>query len=243
MKPQKKTSRHSQNRRDGVSAITSKEASASTANSSPQNSTSETPEELQAYLDAWDIVRSNATDILWPFIVDMLEGTNSSAVITAAWSVYSDMIPTPYVVMGPFLYGWTSLFTQEEAWAQSGNISNATLAELYAVNDVLIDLYSTAWDGGFEALNSTGVLYNLNWLGETIMAYNTSLPVGPINDPDVPDPYADFFLSYFSIVPDDELDLNSTVSSYPTTSGTAVPSAAFYNSMVGGGPYPNATQA
>ena len=231
-RPKRKTRKPDDNqRRDiaGVGQIASTEATSSATGSKSGNSSNPTPEELQDYVDAWNIVKSNATDILWPFIVDMLEGTNSSLVITAAWSVYSHMLPTPYTVFGPFYYGMTSLESQEQVWAQSGNISNATLAELYAVDDVLIDLHSTAWDGGFEALNSTGVLDDLDWLGRAITAYNISLPAEPIPSADAEDPYEEFFLSYFSIVPDDELDLNSTVSYNSTASGAAAPNAALSN--------------
>ena len=245
-KPKKKShrpGRGGKGRRDiaGVGAIASTEATASSAGSSPQNSTSKTPEDLQAYLDAWNIVRSNATDILWPFIEDMLEGTNSSLVITAAWSVYSHMLPTPYAVTGPFFYGWTSLYSQEEQWAKDSNISNATLGGLYEINDVLTDLYSTAWDGAFEALNSTGILDDLDWLGQAIMAYNTSLPVGSTKSPGDEDPYANFFLSYDSPVPDDEIDIPSTASSYSMVSGTAAPSAALREIVDAGAPYLNTT--
>lgn len=217
-KPPKKSQRHGGNSKSRrgiavIDTIASQEAAASSTGSKPQNSSRETPEELQAYMDAWNIVRDNATDTLWPFIVDMLEGTNSTLVITVAWSVYAHMLPTPYAVSGPFHYGWTSLYSQEEQWAKDGNISNATLSSLYEINDVLIDLYSTAWDGGYDALNSTGVLNDLDWLGQAIMAYNTSVPLGSTLSPGDEDPYANFFLSYLSIVPDDELDLNSTTSS------------------------------
>ena len=229
-KPPRKAGRHDPPKRKrqisrprdlvGVGAIASTEATASTARPTAQNSTRQTPEELQEYLDAWIIVRDNATDILWPFLLDMLEGTNSSLVINAAWSVYAHMIPTHFDVRGPFSYGWTSLYAQEEEWAMSANISNATLTEMYAIDDVLLDLYGTAWDGGFQALNSSGLLDDLDHLTQVIQSYNASLPVSNLN-PDGSDPYEDFFLSYYSIVPDDELGLNSTTSKnatapYPT---------------------------
>ena len=214
----------SQRRRDiaGVGAIASTEASAASTVSSPQNSTQQTSGDLQAYQDAWSIVCDNATTILWPFIADMLEGTNSSIVITAAWSVWAHMIPTNWQVVGPFQSGLTSLYMQEEAWATSGNISNATLAQLYAIDDVILDLYTTAWDGGFHALNSTGVLDDLYWLTQTIQYYNASLPIPTF--PAGEDPYENFFLSYFSVVPSDELDLNETVAWYPN--GTLYETAA-----------------
>ena len=232
-KPARKSNRHdppnkSQQRRrrgvKGIDTITTNEATASTIGSKAQNTTNQNSEEVQAYIDAWNIVRDDATDILWPFIEDMLVGTNSTLVITAAWSVYAHMIPTPYTVTGPFHYGWTSLPSQEEAWVKAGNISNSTLNELYLVNDILIDLYSTAWDGGYAALNSSGVLDDLNWLSETIIAYNTTLPLGgDLNEGDE-DPYANFFLSYLGPVSDEELELNGTSSSnssYSMASGTA----------------------
>ena len=233
-KPPKKSSRHSKDssrkpsnnkrRRDiaGVGAIASTEATAASTTSNSQNSTQQTSEDLQAYLDAWSIVCDNATTTLWPFIADMLEGTNSSLVITAAWSVWAHMIPTNWQVVGPFQSGWTSLYMQEQEWATSGNFSNATLAELYAIDDVLLDLYGTAWDGGFQALNSTGILDDLNWLTQTIQYYNASLPIPTF--PEGQDPYENFFLSYYSVVPSDELDLNQTVAWYPN--GTLYETAA-----------------
>lgn len=217
----RRSGRHDPERRDiaGVGDIANTEATAASSGSQTHNGTSQAPE-LQVYLDAWEIIYQNATDILWPYIVDMLAGSNSSRVITAAWSVYAHMIPTPYVVTGPFYHGWTSLYSQEAAWATEANMTNATLTELFAIDDVLISLYTAAWDGGYKALNSSGVLDDLDWLTDVIiLAYNASLPI-TMPDPNN-DPYADFFLSYDSIVPDSELDLNGTGIECPATSGTA----------------------
>ncbi len=228
--------RHDPQRRGiaGVDDITNTEAASSSAASQPQNATSQAPD-LQVYLDAWEIIYENATAILWPYIVDMLEGSNSSRVITAAWSVYAHMIPTPYVVTGPFHHGWTSLYSQEAQWATEANMTNATLTQLFALDDVLISLYTAAWDGGYNALNSSGVLDDLYWLTDVItLAYNASLPI-TMPDP-ANDPYADFFLSYDSIVPDSELDLNGTGIACPMATGTAALGA-----FGTGSPYSNGT--
>ena len=228
----------------GVDDIVSTEATASTPQTTNQTSMGPTQTDLQAYVDAWIVVKDNATDIIWPFIVDMLQGTNSSLVITAAWSVYAHLIPTSYEVSGPFHSGWTALPSQEAAWASS-NMSDTDLQALYDINDVLTDLYSTAWDGAYDALNSTGVLDDLNTLEKVIAAYNCSLPADGPTSPNATDPYADFFLSYFSIVPDDELDLNLTKiisdddvtcyppsasgTAYPAPSGTGAPAECYFN--------------
>lgn len=251
-KPARKANRHdpqTKRRRDiaGIGEIVSTQAAASTPQVSTQNSTNPNSEELQLYLDAWNIVKANATDIIWPFLEDMLYGTNSSLVITAAWSIYADLIPTSYVVTGPFFHGYTSLPSQEEQWATS-NMTDEELQGLYDLNDVLIDLYSTAWDGASEALNSTGVLDDLDRLTQVIWAYNSSLPPDTSLDPGAEDPYAAFFLSYDSIVTDDELDFgnataNGTATCSTIASGTAIPSACFFNSTNVGVPYPNTTLA
>lgn len=226
-KPPKKKDRHGKSqRRDiaGVGDIASSEATTSSAQYQTQNSTGQDPD-LQDYLDAWTIIHDNATDIIWPYLVDMLEGSNSTMVITAAWSVYAHMIPTTYGVNGPFCHGLTSLPSLEAAWASEPNMTNATLQGLFTINDILTDLYSAAWDGSYQALNSSGVLDDLNFLTDMILSYNSTLPL-PMPDPDN-DPIADWFYSYISIVPDSELDLgNSTGNSTGTTSPTILDMSA-----------------
>ncbi len=102
----KKSNRRSLLSRQGAGTLNQEENTASNqAPNSQANQQGQLPADSQNYIDAWILVRSNAEDILWPFLQDMLDGTNSSLVIGAAWSVYAHMIPGPYSVAGPFYYG------------------------------------------------------------------------------------------------------------------------------------------
>ena len=72
-------------------------------------STASTANEIQQYIDTWKALRNNATAMIWPFLEEMLMGTNDTRIVEATWSIYTHLIPTRWCVFGPFFYGLTSL--------------------------------------------------------------------------------------------------------------------------------------
>lgn len=233
-------------KRSGVDAIADTEAStASQTSAANTNSTSDSQSDLLLYLDAWDMVQENATDVLWPFIEDMLYGTNSSLVYMAAWSILSDMLYMPTSIIGPFFHGWTSMDWDEAQWRNDSTISNATLLEMYQINDILLTLYDTAWTNGLAALNASGYLDDLEFLSVAIDAYNASLPTSwtsvDYSEAEF-QPYASYFLSYNSTVPSGQVLVpTNTTTGYAVVSGAPLPLASLASNSSSGTAYGNST--
>ena len=163
-------------------------------------------DDIQDYIDTWKAVKNNATEIIWPFLLDMLIGTNSTMVINAAWSIYAQLIPTQWCVFGPFFYGLTSLpMLNNDSVIVHNNINQSYATdwstEELEVNGILINLYTKAWNGSYNALKQSGHLQDLRALNYAIGYHNRSLPF----DNDEEDKAEWFFQSYHGPVPADEL--------------------------------------
>ena len=159
--------------------------------------------DIQDYIDAWKAVRNNATEIIWPFLIDMLKGTNNTIAVNAAWSIYAHLIPTQWCIFGPFFYGLTSLPMLNENGVLNNNtdqnyVGNWSVEEL-KINEVLINLYAKAWNGAYNALNQSGHLQDLRALNYAIGYHNRSLPF----DSNEEDKVEWFFQSLYSPVPAD----------------------------------------
>lgn len=136
----------------------------------------------QEYLAAMESIQGNGSMILFPFLNDMINGSNSSLVYEAAWAVQSNMLSTDELVMGPFWGGGHSFEDREDQWllthgfyiaddgtivvpsnytANQTRITNDTIHELrdmLAVNAILIDKYEAAYNNGSDAVNATNLL-------------------------------------------------------------------------------------
>ena len=148
------------------------------------NSSSQPNEEslYQEYVAAMEVIQGNASAILFPFLNDMINGSNSSLVYEAAWAVQSNMISTDEVVIGPFWGGGNSFQDWEDQWllthgfyiaddgsivvpsnytANQTRVTNDTVRELkdmLAVNAILLDKYEAAYNNGSDAVNATNLL-------------------------------------------------------------------------------------
>lgn len=235
------------NKRGGIEHIAGPETAANSPASASNNSTDSSQDDLQAYLEAWDVIQINATNIVWPFLVDMISDSNSSEVYMAAWSIYSQLLYMPSDVDGPFYYGFQSLDWEEEQLRANPNITNDTLLDIYAAHDVLLDLYDIAWTSGWAALNASGSLDDLAWLAAVIDSYNdSSLPDSwtTVDASTYDDPFADSFLGFLNTtVPEYDLFIPSTASAYAMSSGTAIPMAAYPSAWSSGAPFPNNTDS
>ena len=153
-------------------------ATATTAQSS--ESAASTTDNVQDYVQAWKTVKRNATELIWPFITDMLVGTNSTIIIGAAWSIYAHLIPTQWSIVGPFFYGLVSLprLNKNASVVHDTGLIDGTdllIEDLY-VNEIVINLYTKAWNGAYNALHKAGYLENLKTLSFAIGYHNQSLP-------------------------------------------------------------------
>ena len=168
------------------------------------NKAASTPDDVKAYIDAWKSVKSAATAIIWPFLIEMLIGSNSTEVIGAAWSVYAHLIPTQWSIIGPFFYGLTCLPTLDKNATINnitGYVENTNLTiEDFVLNKILINIYSKAWSGAKNALDKSGCLQNLSALSSAINYHNISLPFDDIEEKNI----GHFFNNWYRPVPSNQ---------------------------------------
>ncbi len=99
------------------------------------------------------------------------------------------------MVMGPFLYGMHAFDYYEDAIRNSTD--NETMAAIIAIDDFLINLYQTTWNKAYDALDSSGLLHDLDILAQCLTSNDTS--VADLNeDPTTTDSINEFFLGYLN---------------------------------------------
>ena len=198
--------------RRGIQALNEAEHTP-TASIATQNSEAITfgSNDLQDYIDQWKIIKAKAQNLTWPILTDMLIGTNSTIIITAAWSIYADLIPTQWIIIGPFFCGLTSLpvldknaiINKETRIIQGINL----LLEQGVLNRIINELYAKTYDKAYNALNQSGYLKDLEVLTYAIGHYNKTLPFNEDDEKGI----EDLFKKYLNrLVPADELTKNSS---------------------------------
>ena len=189
-------------RQVGISQIQGQEGP--TATGAPDNGT--TSQDIQDYIQMWYTAQGNVTELIWPVIEDLVEGTNSTDIHNIAWAVYQMSLPTMSIV-GPFMGGLNGFDWLEEQ--MFGNSSNSTSSpsssndtaeyELtLAYHGYLAELYDSAWTNATNAANATGLLDSLYFLAE----YGANLTLSQLpsdwntTDPDPASVDADFFVAW-----------------------------------------------
>ena len=176
-----------------------------TASSGDTNSVSMSAQ-FQMYQAAYRSVQSNISDILFPFLDEILAGTNSSLAYNMAWSIWADLTGQPFHVVSPFSNGMNCLDWIEEAWTNQTN-ANATAAhganatmlttngtyvngtndlpmlEFLATSMTLLELYEYAWYKASAAANKTGLLQDLATLSGYLLPTDTSIMSPGFQDP------------------------------------------------------------
>ena len=142
--------------------------------SDQQDSTATFRDNLAGYLDALGVIQANATDIIWPFIDEMLSVSNSSLVYDAAFSIFAHLTMALVAISGPFAYGMHALDEHEDQLEASG-ASDDTITLAYAIDGILIDLYLSVWNNCTTALDVTGVAKSLDTLTDYLSPKNPSL--------------------------------------------------------------------
>lgn len=143
------------------------------------------PEELsseyQTYLAAFRTAQSNVSEIITPFLDTMLNGTNSSIVYDAAWSIYSDLTGTSPMIVGPFMYGMHILdWIEDQMFGKGPNVTAMSesdkfaMDEVLATHSVLLDLYYYAWNNSMAALSKTTLLEDMATLAQYLSTNDTS---------------------------------------------------------------------
>lgn len=171
-------------KRDAIDTISEGE---SKTGSGAQDSPDTLSTDFQEYLEAYEAAQGNASDLIFPILDEMLNGTNSSIVYDAAWSIYADLTGTSPMIVGPFMYGMHSLnWIEDQIFANSTNTTSGTnmtesqfQTDIMSMHAVLLDLYSTAWTKSVAALNATGLLDDMQTLSAYLSTNDTSvMPAG-----------------------------------------------------------------
>ena len=116
------------------------------------NDTNDLSASFQLYLSAFDSAQSNVSALLFPFLDAIMNGTNSSIVYDAAWSIFSDLTGSGPYVIGPFFHGTNCLdWIEDQLFANYTSINlNSTSTSLTA-----FDLNSTSTSSSGPYANST----------------------------------------------------------------------------------------
>ena len=143
-----------------------------------QDPTNGYKDQIDSYIDATHLAQNNITDLIWPTIENMMASSSSALVYDAAFSLYAEMTIAPVSVMGPFVGGMHAFDQYEDSLVTSG-ASEATMTLVYAMDEILIKLYQTAWENATAAANATDLLGDLAVLAEYLTpADRTLLPDG-----------------------------------------------------------------
>ncbi|KAI4157342.1 MAG: hypothetical protein LQ342_008352 [Letrouitia transgressa] len=164
--------RRYRSKRDVVEDVTEKQTHADSA-TKDDNKADDAKQEYQEYLQAYDAVRSNATNLIMPYIENMVNGSNSAAMWDAAWEIASLADPEIILVGGPFFYGMHAMdFYEDEAMNKT---DNETMTSYFAIDEVLITQYQDTWNKCYKALNSSGLLHDLDVLQAALWTNDTAL--------------------------------------------------------------------
>lgn len=175
-----------------------------TTGTAPQSQTAQA--QFQIYKAAYASVQSNISEAIFPYLDEILAGTNSSLAYNMALSIWAELTAAPFFVATPFSYGQNCLDWIEEAWINQTN-SNATAAhgangsmlyangtyangtynfallEFQATSRVLLELYEYAWYNASAAANRTGLLKELATLSGYLLPVNASIQTPGFSDP------------------------------------------------------------
>ncbi|KAI4197041.1 MAG: hypothetical protein LQ350_006171 [Teloschistes chrysophthalmus] len=192
-------------KRDAVGQATHKQEQ---AESDHPDTTGDFKQEYQALMEAFNLVRTNATDIVMPIVEDLIDGSNAEVVWGMGWEILSLAEPSIDVTGSLFRAGLHACDWYEDLVANS--TSEDEMTGLRAVNAVLIDLYQDAFTRAVDALDAAGVSVQLDQLVEALDTNDTS--VANLNDDHT---NTEYIIDFFAQLPNSTLiglppDDNST---------------------------------
>ncbi|KAI4144555.1 MAG: hypothetical protein L6R39_004127 [Caloplaca ligustica] len=191
-------------------------------------------QQYQDYLEAFDLVRTNATNLLMPIVEDMVEGSDSDLVWGMAWEIMS-LADRNIQVMGSLFHGGLHACDWYEDRVRNSTDEDS-MKMLLAVDAVLIDIYEAAWDEATEALEQAGYWDDLEKLENALVTNDTSV-AGLKDDHTNTDYIVGFFQSLENSTLTAEYQGNSTLSAGNRTSLTPDNSTSLWadNSTISAG--------
>ncbi|KAL8666556.1 MAG: hypothetical protein Q9202_001354 [Teloschistes flavicans] len=211
------TSDNAATKRDAVGQAAHQQAGAESDH--PQTNTAEDfKQDYMKYLSTYEIIRNNATDLILPFVQEMVNGSNSSLIWDAGWEIMSLADPA-LNIMGPMMNGMHN-FDSSEADLVAQGTPEATMNTVYLLHGVMWAMYKETWDNAYDALNASGMIDELDTLNAYLrtnetFAQDINQDMSGTND------LNDFFLngpySELADIDDDMLDNSTTLSGNETT--------------------------
>lgn len=153
-----------------------------------------------AYYSAYQSLQTKAAVTVSPILKDMIAGSNSSMLISAAHSIYAEFTGDPTIIVGPFLAGKNCIQSIERrAFSDKNGTQNATalldallekpvkelglvelaVLEWFASHEVLRIKYEEAYQKSLKALTANGILSQMETLERYLQPKDTRIwPVG-----------------------------------------------------------------
>ncbi|KAL8799371.1 MAG: hypothetical protein Q9182_005943 [Xanthomendoza sp. 2 TL-2023] len=175
-----------------------------------QDSGEEMLANMEEYIEALGAVKKNATEMIMPFIKEMVNGSNNEVVWYAAWEIMSLADPSIMVIGGPVFRGMHAF-----DWFEDSIINKTdeqTMTSIYATNKRVIDLYQATWNKANDALTGAGLSQNLDVL--------SALTANQTLDESATEAANDYFVDGLNSLPAG----NSTSTGSVPQNGTALPS-------------------
>ncbi|KAL8929870.1 MAG: hypothetical protein Q9208_001014 [Pyrenodesmia sp. 3 TL-2023] len=171
-------------------------------------------QEYQDYLQAFSMLRTNATNVLMPIVEDMVDGSDSDLIWGMAWEILSLAEPSIQVTGSLFHGGMHACDWYEDSVRNTTD--EESMKMLLAVDEVLIDIYQSAWAEATEALDEAGYSEDMWKLQNAMVTNDTS--VAELRDDTT---NLDFIVGFFQSLEDSNLtapyDFNSTSSENSTS--------------------------
>ncbi|KAL9614963.1 MAG: hypothetical protein Q9167_000605 [Letrouitia subvulpina] len=158
-------------KRDIVDAATKHQS-----NADSQSKEGQQADNKQGYRDLmqqYDMIRTNATDLIMPILYEMVNGSNSYVVWDAAWEIATLADPSILLFPGPFSQGMHTLDSWEDE--VQGQVDEETFNGILALNSVIIPLYQDTWKKCNDTLGKAGYIDALDALVNALATNDTTL--------------------------------------------------------------------
>ncbi|KAI4213364.1 MAG: hypothetical protein LQ351_004105 [Letrouitia transgressa] len=155
-------------KRDIIDQTTHRQSDADSQ--SEAGKTAEYKQTYQEMLQVFDMVRTNATDLILPIIYEFVNGSNSYLVWDAAWEIASLADPN-MIVYGPFFQGMHAMDYWEDQ--VEGKVDNDTFTSILGQNAWLIARYQSTWKKCNETLTQAGYIEELDIMATALYSNET----------------------------------------------------------------------
>lgn len=143
-----------------------------------QNPPSDPVAEFRYYIDVYTQLRSNVSELLFPYFDNILNHTNSSSIYEMLRSVHSDLVAAGPWTIGPYSNGADCFdWIEEQLFGKITNttLQNDTVVGVLVNHDMLSEIYSNIWGNASQIANQTGYLKQMSTVRQYLNPTNISL--------------------------------------------------------------------